>query len=163
LSKQRHLGHIDMKKKVVRLSDKLKERDPRDNFSMAHEYGHHKLHSHPKFREFLERDAELAAEASSDIWEKHWLEVQANVFASYMLMPREIVKLLYNLYWRKWFNSDIVKPLCVKAPMYWDRNFQNVVGPVARHMGVSLEALSIRLKEMGLLVEMMEADMKKVI
>lgn len=161
LSKQRHLGHIDMKKKVVRLSDKLKERDPRDNFSMAHEYGHHKLHSHPKFREFLERDAELAAEASSDIWEKHWLEVQANDFASCMLMPREIVEILYNLYWHKWFKCNQVKPLCVKAPMYWDRNFQNVVGPVARHMGVSLEALSIRLKEMGLLVEMMETDIKK--
>lgn len=163
LSKQRHLGHIDMKKKVVRLSNKLKERDPRDHFSMAHEYGHHKLHSHPKFREFLERDAELAAEASSDIWEKHWLEVQANVFASYMLMPCEIVELLYNLYWRKWFKSDKVKPLYVKARPYNDKNFQNVVGPIARHMGVSLKAMSIRLKEMGLLIELMESDVKKAV
>lgn len=163
LSKQRHLGHIDIKRKVVRLSDKLKERDPRDHFSMAHEYGHHKLHSHPKFREFLERDAKLAAEASSDIWEKHWLEVQANVFASYMLMPREIVDLLYNLYWRKWYKSDAVRPLRVKAPVYNDKDFQNVVGPIARHMGVSLEAMSIRLKEMRLLIELVEADVKKAV
>lgn len=163
LSKQRHLGHIDMKKKVVRLSDKLEAGDPRDRFSMGHEYGHHKLHSHPKFREFLERDAELEGEAASDIWEKHWLEVQANVFASYMLMPREIVELLYNLYWRKWFKCDMVKPLYVKAPIYGDRDFQNVVGPIARHMGVSLEAMTIRLQEMGLMLDILEVDMERVV
>lgn len=163
LSKQRHLGHIDMKKKVVRLSDKLEAGDPRDRFSMGHEYGHHKLHSHPKFREFLERDAELEGEAASDIWEKHWLEVQANVFASYMLMPREIVEQLYNLYWRKWFKCDMVKPLYVKAPIYGDRDFQNVVGPIARHMGVSLEAMTIRLQEMGLMLDILEVDMERVV
>lgn len=163
LSKQRHLGHIDMKKKVVRLSDKLEAGEPRDRFSMGHEYGHHKLHSHPKFREFLERDAELEGEAASDIWEKHWLEVQANVFASCMLMPREIVELLYNLYWRKWFKGDIVKPLYVKAPIYGDKDFQNVVGPIARHMGVSLEAMFIRLQEMGLILDILEVDMKRVV
>lgn len=163
LSKDRHLGHIDTQKKRVWLSDKFEEGDPRDRFSMAHEYGHHKLHSHPKFREFLERDAELEGEAASDIWEKHWLEVQANVFASYMLMPREIVELLYNLYWRKWFKSDEVKPLYVKAPVYGDRDFQNVVGPIARHMGVSLEAMSIRLQEMGLMLDIVEVDMGKAV
>ena len=163
LSKQRHLGHIDMWKKVVRLTNKLKEGNPRDRFSMAHEYGHHKLHSHPKFREFLVRDAELAAVAASDIWEKHWLEVQANVFASFMLMPQEIVELLYNIYWRKWFKCDHVKPLYVKAPIYKDQNFQNVVGPIARHMGVSLDAMRIKLQEMGFMHDIIEVDLEKVI
>lgn len=156
LSEHQHLAHIDMQKKRVWLSDKYEEGDPSDRFSMAHEYGHHKLHSHPKFREFLERDAKLAAVAASDIWEMHWLEVQANIFASYMLMPREIVELLYNLYWRKWFKCDIVRPLYVEAPFYGDRNFQNVVGPIARHMGVSLKAMGIRLQEMGLMVDIMD-------
>jgi hypothetical protein len=47
---------------------------------------------------------------------------------------------------------------------WWpDKDFQNVVGPIARHMGVSLEAMSIRLKEMRLLIELVEADVKKAV
>lgn len=163
LSKMCHLGNIDLEKKIVRLSDQLSEKDPCDRFSMAHEYGHHKLHSHPRFREFLKRDAELEGQAASDIWERRWLESQANHFASCLLMPKEIVELLYALYWRKWFKSDVVKPLYVKAPIYGDKDFQNVVGPIARHMGVSLEAMFIRLQEMGLILDILEVDMKRVV
>jgi len=163
LSKYRHLGHIDTQRKRVWLSDKYEEGDPSDRFSMAHEYGHHILHSHSEFREFLKRYTELVAEAATDICEEKWLEVQANIFASYMLMPREIVELLYNLYWRKRFKSDEIKPLYVKAPVYKDKDFQNVVGPIARHMGVSLEAMRIRLQDLGLMLDIMERDMDKAI
>lgn len=163
LSEQQHLGHIVMGKKEVCLSDKYDAGDPCDRFSMAHEYGHHILHTHPIFCEFLQRDAELTAEAASDMSEKKWLEVQANYFASYMLMPREIVELLYNLYWRKWFKLDKVKPLHLPSSFYWNRDFQHVVGPVARHMGVSLEAMSITLQEMGLLFVEIEIGMEKVV
>lgn len=163
LSKQRHLGHIDIKNKVVRLSDKLGKGDPRDRFSMAHEYGHHKLHSHPKFAEFMKREVELEGEAVSDIWEKHWLEVQANRFASFMLMPREIATLLYDLYWRKWFKGKQVKPMLVGKSFYWDKDFQNVVAPVSRHMGVSKEAMKNRLCELGLLIDITEIDQEKAV
>ena len=160
LSKQQHLGHIDMKKKVVRLSNDFEKDNPRDRFSMAHEYGHHVLHSHHMFRDFLERDAELEGQACSDIWEKHWLEVQANIFASFMLMPRELVQLLYNLYWRKWFRHDEVQPMCIEEPMYWNKDYQNVVGPIARHLGVSSNAMKISLLNMGLLIDPKEMDEK---
>ena len=163
LSQQKHLGHIDMKNKVVRLTDNLKDGDPRDRFSMAHEDGHYVLHTHPMFREFLERDAELEGQAASDMWEKHWLEVQANYFASCMLMPRRLVELLYNLYWRKWFKCDIVKPMYIKEPMYWDKDFQNVVDPIARHLGVSSAAIKIKLLEMGKLIDPNKLDNKKII
>ena len=153
LSKYKHLGHIDMNNNTIRLSNKLKDGEPRDLFSLAHEYGHYILHSHPIFREFLKRDAQLAGEACSDIWEKHWLEVQADAFASCMLMPREIVTLLYNIYWRKRFKRQKVEPMLVSNKPYWDKDFQNVVAPVARHMGVSLEAMKIRLIRIGLLID----------
>lgn len=153
LSKQIHLGNIDMKNKVVRLTDSLKEDDPRDRFSMAHEFGHNVLHSHPMFRDFLKRDAELEGQAESDILRKKYLEMQANYFASCMLMPRRLVVLLYNLYYRKWFKRDVVTPLYIKEPMYWDKDFQNVVNPVARHLGVSSNAIKNRLMELRLLVD----------
>lgn len=130
---------------------------------MAHEYGHHKLHSHPKFAEFMKREVELEGEAVSDIWEKHWLEVQANRFASFMLMPREIATLLYDLYWRKWFKGKQVKPMLVGKSFYWDKDFQNVVAPVSRHMGVSKEAMKNRLCELGLLIDITEIDQEKAV
>ena len=130
---------------------------------MAHEYGHHVLHSHPMFRDFLERDAELEGQACSDIWEKHWLEVQANIFASFMLMPRELVQLLFNLYWRKWFKRDEVQPMCIEEPMYWNKDYQNVVDPIARHLGVSSNAMKIRLLNMGLLIDPNEMDDRIVV
>ena len=165
LSKQRQLGQINMHTKQIKLSNKHKKGEPRDRFSMAHEYGHHKLHSDPRFREFLERDAKLAGEACSDIWEKHWLEVQADYFASCMLMPREIVTMVYNLYWRKWFKRQDVEPMLVSSMPYWNKDFQNVVAPVARHMGVSLEAMKIRLVNLGLLIDttVSKNDIKKAI
>ena len=153
LSKQIHLGNIDMNKRVVRLTDRLKEDDPRDRFSMAHEFGHNVLHSHPMFRDFFKRDAELEGQAASDIWEKKYLEMQANYFASCMLMPRRLVVLLYNLYWRKWFKRDVVMPMYIEEPMYWDKDFQNVVDPIARHLGVSTNAMKNRLMELELLVD----------
>ena len=59
--------------------------------------------------------------------------------------------------------GDEVKPLYVKAPVYRDRNFLNVVGPIARHMGVSLEAMRIRLQEMELMLDIVEVDMGKAV
>lgn len=162
LSELKHLGHIDIQKKLVRLSNKFEEGDERDRFSMAHEYGHHKLHSHPIFINFLKRYAELTGDAASDIWEKRGLEIQANYFASCMLMPREVVEFLYNLYWRKWFKQDDVRPLYIENQIYWNKDFQNVAAPVARHMGVSLEAIKIRLIQLRLLNDPMEIFMEKV-
>ena len=73
-------------------------------------------------------------------------------------MPRRIVSLLYNIYYRKWFKTDKVEPLYVTAPVYNDRVFQNVVGPVARHVGVSLDAMRIRLQDMGLMYDIIEVN-----
>jgi LPS sulfotransferase NodH len=82
-----------------------------------------------------------------------------------MLMPREIATLVYNLYWRKWFKRQDVEPMLVSSMPYWNKDFQNVVAPVARHMGVSLEAMKIRLVNLGLLIDttVSKNDIRKVI
>jgi hypothetical protein len=106
-----------------------------------------------RFREFMCRDAQRSSEAASDIWEKRWLDRQANRFASYLLMPKPIVEKLYSLYWQKWFGRGEATPMVVERNPYWNTDFQNVVDPIARKMGVSSEAMLIRLVDLGLLVE----------
>lgn len=151
LSKSRHLGNFDHRKRLVRLSNSQTDGNPRDRFSMGHEIGHDVLHSNQRFREFMERDAQLAGEAATDIWERHWLDTQANYFASCLLMPRKIVALLYSIYWRKWFKREHVCSLTIADNFYNDKNFQNVVGPMSRKMNVSLEAMKNTLIEMELI------------
>jgi len=52
----------------------------RRRYTQAHELGHHEL-GHP-------------SNTSSVGTSNHWMEVQANHFAAYLLMPRELMKLL---------------------------------------------------------------------
>lgn len=151
LSKNRHLGNFDYRKRLVRLSSSQADGKPRDRYSMGHEIGHDVLHSNQRFREFMERDAQLAGEAATDIWEKHWLDTQANYFASCLLMPRKVVALLYSIYWKKWYKRDQVCPLTISGDFYDDKNFQNIVGPMSRKMNVSLEAMKNTLIDMELI------------
>lgn len=151
LSKKRHLGNFDYRKRLVRLSSSQADGNPRDRFSMGHEIGHDVLHSNRRFREFMERDAQLGGEAATDIWERHWLDTQANYFASCLLMPRKVVALLYSIYWKKWFKREQVCPLTIADNFYNDKNFQNIVGPMSRKMKVSLEAMKNTLIDMELI------------
>ena len=160
LSKKRHLGNFDYRKRLVRLSNSQADGNPRDRYSMSHEIGHDVLHSNQRFREFMERDAQLAGEAATDIWERHWLDTQANYFASCLLMPRKVVALLYSIYWKKWFKREQVCPLTIADDFYNDKNFQNIVGPMSRKMKVSLEAMKNTLIEMELItIDIFDSNM----
>ena len=139
-------GKIDIEHKTVTLNKCYSEKDPLDHFSMAHETGHYILHS-----DIVEniRKCKMSIEPR----EEGLIEYQANLFASYLLMPTKVIGLLYDIYWKKEFKRQVVKPLLVKGYYFQQPSFQRVVGPISRKMGVSLEAAAIRLKKMGYLVE----------
>ena len=85
--------------------------------------------------------------------DKKIMERQAHYFASCLLMPREVTRTMYEIYWKKEFHSEYVKPLAViKEKRYESGTFQRVIGPVARHLNVSMDALMWRLYHMGLVV-----------
>lgn len=140
------LGHIDNGHKFVTLSSRIKDKDPRDRYSMAHEIGHHIFH---------QRVSEKAEDGHHHIVPstKKWLEHHANYFASCLLMPTPVIRLLYAIYWEKEFKNNKVAPLHVKNPYYKDFNFQHVACPIARKMKVSPNAVYIRLKKLGLLFD----------
>lgn len=140
------LGHIDIGHKKVTLSNQLDYDDPSDRFSMAHEIGHNIFHR---------RVSEKAEDGVHAIvsYNRRWLEHHANYFASCLLMPASVIRMLYDIYWKKEFKTEKVDSIYVKEDYYNDPIFQRVVCPVARKMGVSPNAAYIRLKKMKLIIE----------
>ena len=139
----RNLSQIDVVHKKVTLSTRLEANKPRDRFSMAHEIGHHIFHV--RVSKKLEDGRHHIVSNT-----KRWLEHQAHHFASCLLMPAPVIRLLYDIYWKKEFKSEKVRPIHVNKDYYDDPVFQHVVAPIARKMNVSLQATYIRLKKLGL-------------
>lgn len=142
----RHLGQIDFDHKEVTLSDRQEYDDPSDRFSMAHEIGHQIFH-HPVSEKLKDGHHHIVTYA------KKWLEHHAHYFASCLLMPAPVISLLYEIYWKKEFKNETVRPIYVDKGYYYDPIFQRVIGPVARKMKVSKQAAYIRLHKMGLIFE----------
>ena len=148
LSHMHQKANINLKSHEVTLSQKVNAYSKEERFSMSHEIGHDVLHS---LREKALTNDGIPKELSSD--EKEVMEQQANYFASCLLLPREMTRLMYEIYWKKEFHSDNVKPLHVnKEEYYKNRVFQRIIGPASRHFNVSMEALMYRLHDIGLVV-----------
>lgn len=91
---KRVLGTIDFNKKTVTISDELQEGSPRWRFTVAHELGHIILHSEAivQAKTILMEDCADEnvpdVEVSGDIIKR--MEIQANLFASFLLIPPQM-------------------------------------------------------------------------
>lgn len=149
------LGRFDMKTRTITLSTSNYSHFAaigRRRFSLAHELGHFFLHYQvlqARIASFGETEQSLDGMAEDD--ELRWLERQANHFASCLLMPREVVSDLF------WQYAD--KKVQQMGFIYVDDQlcnlnaFHEIVGPVAKEMQVSLQAMKYRLKYLELLKE----------
>lgn len=148
LSAKHQMANINIKNHEVTLNKGERRYSYRERFSMGHEIGHDTLHS---LRNKALSNEGIPKELSKT--EKKVMEQQADHFASCLLMPREMTRLMYEIYWKKEFKSDKVKPLhVVKYECYSSGVFQRIIGPASRHLFVSMEALMYRLHDMGLVV-----------
>ena len=149
------LGRLDVDKNQIILNSKGVNNSSRYRFTMAHELGHYILHSH-LFKEqgvtsIGESDETLSI--SKNVSRK--LEYQANSFASYLLMPKDLVLFLFyhihDICIHKVY-GDSFQPLYYNPdqPETWS-SYNCVVGEMTRLLGVSQQALQIRLKSLNLL------------
>lgn len=140
------LGKMDIKNKTMYINAYIEDTH-RERFTGAHEYGHSKLHGEGIFPIYKDTTFTMSL---TDMETKR-LEFQANLFASCLLMPANVVNEYYRIYWQKHYGNRKPEPLQV-----WNRNefmptFYKVVCPIARKMNVSAEAMKWRLYRMGLL------------
>lgn len=156
-------GAIDNVKKVVRLSTKFSP--PVQRYTLAHELGHAILH-HNSLR-VLHRDREL--ESRIDHPKRDAIEVQADRFAAFFLMPRKAMKeqflarfhseelkinddVAFHLGFslselkKKYKDKRHISRLLASATMYAGGSFESL----ATQFKVSVEAMAIQLEELGL-------------
>lgn len=155
-------GIIDKPKRSVAVSMQFPKETR--NFTAAHELGHAFLHRQP----VLHRDKAIDGSGAGNTRDP--IELQANKFATYFLMPKKIVEDLFGqLFFTKKFmiNDDTVFALTngsvssfrkkcknlreltrilATAESYRNQSFNSL----AAMFNVSVETMAIRLEELGL-------------
>lgn len=127
------LGALDLKNNTVWLDKSLDypetknfTNEARCNFTIAHECGHYMFHK------ALYSGKSMASFHDTDNPKTKMIETQANMFASYILMPTKLIM-------RKWSKID------------YSATFEKTLFDLTRFFKVSREAMIIRLKSIGLI------------
>jgi len=158
------LGAIWFKDRLIRVDQSL---DPvehprmlgRYRFTLAHEIGHWQLHRKVLAADESQMSLTTAADMPAFVCrstDQAREEIQANMFAAFLLMPRDLVRRA----WIKWRGrDDVVCVLDLDAPkssanVKEDQYaaIQRFSKPMAEQFHVSVEAMSYRLEALNLLV-----------
>ena len=129
------LGALDLNNGVVWIDESLDHtvnpsdftKEARCNFTIAHELGHYVFHR-PQYKEA--KNSALFHDGSDPRTKA--LETQANMFASYILMPRAVMM-------KKWEEIDQSCPI------------DSAIREMTRFFKVSRETMTYKLKFLGLL------------
>ena len=142
-----HLGsdhaRIDIQRKTVTISQELKPYYHCTRFDLSHEMGHYLFH-----QEVMEQVRKSGQEIKP--LEKWWLEHHANHFASCLLMPAHVVRMLYHIYYKKLFPYNYVMPMRYDGTLQSKALLEQIVGNMAARMNVSKRAMYLRLLKMEL-------------
>ena len=145
------LGTLSLQGNLITLSNEIINDVHRRNFTLAHETGHLCLH-----RDFLskylgdiqEYDERTVATFPDEIVKR--MEMQANLFASYLLMPQSrFMNEIYQLF---------TKFSITQGRLYLDhqpcnqRDVNAILGTLSSRFNVSKEAAKMRLLNAGLLI-----------
>ncbi|MDR1181720.1 MAG: ImmA/IrrE family metallo-endopeptidase [Bacteroidales bacterium] len=153
-----YLGKISFNPLYIKISNKARVDKNRWRFTIAHEIGHLILHS-----KILKERINEKSDTEQTLFEYYQtngnskrLEMQANLFASYLLLPKH--KLQYSAY-------QLFKQYRIhRNQLYldWQKVNQQEVYEILRKLSdsheVSVEAVKIRLIQLGLLVD--KTDMR---
>ena len=144
------LGTIDLRNNIITLSEDIISDTNRVHFTLAHEIGHLVLHRKFLRKEFSSVDDYIDISILSDKNIKR-MEYQANVFASYLLLPER--KFYYEV-------ALLFKEYSItKGRLYLDHQFCNrrnvslILQRLSKKFQVSRQAIAIRLKNEKLLIE----------
>lgn len=145
------LGSLSLKEHLITISNEIINNVPRRNFTLAHEIGHLCLH-----KDFLtkyigniqEYDENIVTALPDKIIRQ--MEVQANLFASYLLMPKhQFLNEIRNL-----FSIHLI----TTGKLFLDhqpcnkRDVSTIITALSSHFNVSKAAVKMRLINDGLLI-----------
>ena len=145
-----NLGEINFNYNIIYLNKTI-QKTPRELFVLAHEYGHFILHSN------LSIDNQLYNSFSDTIKSfnknelenpKHWIEWQANYFATSLIMPHSTIKLAL---WKTQIRLRIpTGHLIINDNNYYEVSL--IIKKIAYLLNCSKQSVFIRLNELNLTV-----------
>ena len=146
-------GRIDTGKGEITLNFSIRNDAHLSRFTLAHELGHYYLHAKvlkEYFSSFGETDHSLNGKYDEGD-DMRWLEYQANLFASNLLMPEHHVRTLADRIFDErerrigylWYDDQPVNR----------SRYNYVIGNMSAAMNVSKAAVKLRMKKLGLLRE----------
>lgn len=178
------LGQLDIKQNLIRINTLLdphhdRRKEGRYNYTLAHEGGHQVLHrpyaealmDAPSLFDGEEEEKEIILCRRED--QKAPIEIQADKFASFLLLPKH--KVIHEFL--EYTDRPAVKMQPLLQALRRDRNFMNQAFPnwrfiptddevlhhafkeLADKFHVSMQAMVIRLKVLGLLKEGPQQEM----
>lgn len=146
------LGKLVVKDKLINISNELEYDTPRWRFTVAHEIGHYILHYEylkTKIDSYGETSDSLnLSQCSKNNFSKR-LEIQANKFAAYLLVPHQLlIPKIIEMFVYYGINRG---RLFVDMQQCNLDNYHNVIGKIAAYFNVSKLCVAYRMKELNLL------------
>ena len=141
------LGATYSNDKKIEINEKISKQEGRMNFTIAHEIGHILLHGSLKEHVLCRKDEGIYGD------KKETIEVQADKFAAYLIMPTKLVKEAFHTFYEKPVNvakrkfieiffpkSKRYKAMRVASKILGSGNFNNVskLAMVNRLIGIGL-------------------------
>ena len=146
------LGKCDFKNRKIYIRNELEIGSPRWRFTFAHEIGHILLHRKYFVNYCLQDDKQTLFGGVFSSADHKRLEIQANKFASYFLMPN---RLFCERYFRAYDYIGIPKRIFPK--IYVDdqpvnvKDFNDLLSFISKVFGVSKQTVEIRLRNLKLI------------
>ena len=158
------LGKIEFEPLKIQINKNLVSDPSRQRFTIAHEIGHLLLHFKilsNKISERIDTDLSFAFLYNISEMTTRRLEFQANIFASHLLLPKESLVHMVQLY----FTKERIH----RGHLYWDHQPVNqqlvytILNQISIQYQVSIEVARIRLVSLGLLVDNRFKSIKDVL
>lgn len=132
----------------IYVSSKLDKDIHRFRFTLAHELGHYILHSKYLTEDNIDTIKDLNVEVNNDVLKR--MELQANYFASCLLMPDLS---FYALVMQRFLYDKIKGRVLILDDQYCNVNtFYRVTNEISRYFNVSKESAKYKLQALGLLI-----------
>jgi Zn-dependent peptidase ImmA (M78 family) len=156
------LGKIDYDIPKIYVSNLVADDVARLRFTLCHEIGHLALH-YSLLKPFLESTVDTESSLGYQHMSKEnssRIEIQANMFASQVLLPLQPFLLFVQNYFKR---KDIYKPNLVLDSQHCNQvTVYTLLNEIQLQFGVSKEVARIRLKKLGKLVDETENSLNDI-
>lgn len=164
IDQENYLGKIEFNPLTIKISNKARVDKNRWRFTLAHEIGHLILHS-PILKERLveKKDNENSLILKYSTSSKHTdkLEIQANLFASYLLLPENI--LIPRM--QKIFTQFRIhkKQLYLDSQPVNQKEVFEILSILSKEFEASIETIKLRLIKLNLLIDNTDNSIKTLL